>query len=176
MVGGENVIVEIDESKFCSRKFNRGHEVPGCWVFGGVDRTNERNIFAVVVADRTAHTLIANIRRYIRPGSIIYTDCWAAYNDLDLLDAGFQHGSVNHTYNYVDPLSNVHINTIEGTWNGIKRNINARLYTPELVQGKLWEFVWRRRYPKSWDRMILIMKYIIVGFPEEMVNEDDNQV
>ena len=137
MVGGENVIVEIDESKFGSRKYNKGHEVPGCWVSVGVDRTNERNIFAVVVADRTAHTLIANIRRYIRPGSIIYTDCWAAYNDLDSLDAGFQYGSVNHTYNYVDPLSNVHINTIEGTWNGIKRNINARLYTPELVQGKL---------------------------------------
>lgn len=31
-IGGENKIVEIDESKFGRRKYNRGHHVEGQWV------------------------------------------------------------------------------------------------------------------------------------------------
>lgn len=34
MVGGDGIIVEIDESKLGKRKFNRGHRVEGVWVLG----------------------------------------------------------------------------------------------------------------------------------------------
>jgi len=33
-VGGDDIIVEIDESKFGKRKYNRGHHVEGVWAFG----------------------------------------------------------------------------------------------------------------------------------------------
>jgi len=33
-IGGEGIIVEIDESKFGKRKYNRGHRVEGIWVVG----------------------------------------------------------------------------------------------------------------------------------------------
>ena len=33
-IGGEGIIVEIDESKFGKRKFNRGHRVEGIWWLG----------------------------------------------------------------------------------------------------------------------------------------------
>jgi hypothetical protein len=51
MVGGDGVIVEIDESKFGKRKFHRGHHVEGVWVLGGVKRTKERRVFLVAVPD-----------------------------------------------------------------------------------------------------------------------------
>jgi hypothetical protein len=41
-IGGPNKIVEIDESKFGRRKYNRGHPVTGQCVFGGVERESGR--------------------------------------------------------------------------------------------------------------------------------------
>ena len=57
---GPNKTVEIDESKFGRRKYNRQHAVKGQWVFGGVERESGRT-FLVPVPDRTADTLIAVI-------------------------------------------------------------------------------------------------------------------
>jgi hypothetical protein len=37
-IGGERVIVEIDETKLGKRKYNRGHRVEGVWVVGGVKK------------------------------------------------------------------------------------------------------------------------------------------
>jgi hypothetical protein len=38
MIGGEGIVVEIDESKFGHRKYNVGRAVDGVWIFGGVER------------------------------------------------------------------------------------------------------------------------------------------
>ncbi|XP_076082558.1 uncharacterized protein LOC143053655 [Mytilus galloprovincialis] len=40
-IGGENVIVEIDESKFGKRKYHKGRRVEGQWVFGDIERDNK---------------------------------------------------------------------------------------------------------------------------------------
>jgi len=37
-LGGPNKIVEVDESKFRRRKYDRGHPLKGQWVFGDVER------------------------------------------------------------------------------------------------------------------------------------------
>lgn len=51
LIGGAGHIVEIDESKFGHRKYNRGRLRDGVWVFRGVDReTNEA--FLTIVEDR----------------------------------------------------------------------------------------------------------------------------
>jgi len=52
-IGGENIIVEVDESKLGKRKYNRGHKVEGVWVVGGIERTDERKAFIVQVQNRT---------------------------------------------------------------------------------------------------------------------------
>jgi len=49
------------------------------------------------------------------PGTIIYSDQWAAYGDITGL--GFQHYKVNHSLNFVNPNNGVHTQNIESYWN-----------------------------------------------------------
>ena len=70
-IGGPGIEVEIDESKFGRRKYNRGRWQEGHWVFGGIERITG-NSFLVEVQKRDAATLIPLIQQYIRPGSTIY--------------------------------------------------------------------------------------------------------
>ena len=49
IVGGPGVTVEIDESKFGKRKYNRGKHIDGVWVFGGIERDNKANCFLLCV-------------------------------------------------------------------------------------------------------------------------------
>ena len=71
-IGGENVIVEIDESKFGKRKYNRGKRVEGQWVFGGIEQENKSKCFMVCVEDRSADTLVPLIVKYIAIKRINY--------------------------------------------------------------------------------------------------------
>ena len=48
VIGGPGKVVEIDESKFGKRKYNRGRVVDGHWVFGGIER-GSKSAFMVVV-------------------------------------------------------------------------------------------------------------------------------
>jgi hypothetical protein len=142
LIGGEDVIVEIDESKFGKRKHNRGHPVDGVWVIGGVERTENRKLFVEVVFDCSATTLLEVIGRHVLAGSIVHTDLWRGY--AGLTDAlAVQHRTVNHSQNFVSP-EGVHTNTIEGTWNGIKFIVPARNRTVVGMTEYLPEIIWRR--------------------------------
>ena len=145
MIGGEGIVVEIDESKFGKRKYNRGHRVDGSWVFGGVELTPERNFFAVIVPDRQRSTLLPIIKAHIAPGSIIRSDYWKAY-DIIPFESGYNytHEKVNHSEGFINDKG-VHTNNIEGTWNAVKRLTPVRKRTKQDLQGCLFEFIWRRR-------------------------------
>jgi hypothetical protein len=143
VIGGEGIVVELDESKFGKRKYNRGHHVEGVWVFGGVERTPERKVFLTMVEKRDAHTLRSIILKHVHPGSILVTDFWRGY--LGIEDLGYTHLSVNHSKTFVDEETGACTNYIEGTWSGVKRKIPVRNRTAGL-EGNLWEFIWRRRH------------------------------
>ena len=70
IIGGPGVEVEIDESKFGKRKYNRGRQVEGHWVFGGTERITGE-CFLIEVEHRDAATRLPLIQHYICPGSII---------------------------------------------------------------------------------------------------------
>lgn len=78
---GDAIVVEIDESLFFRRKYNKGQVRNGRWVFGGCER-NSTKCFLVEVPDRTAATLQEEIVRHVLPGSHIVSDGWAAYNNI----------------------------------------------------------------------------------------------
>jgi hypothetical protein len=68
------------------------------------------------------------------------TDCWGAYNPLN--DRGYDHLTVNHTYNFVDPETWAHTQTIESNWRPIKRKIQG-IHKKDIAF-HFCEFLWRR--------------------------------
>jgi len=81
-IGGKGEIVEIDESKFGKRKYNRGHCVDGVWVLGAVEKSNRKRIILTIVDNRTKETLTEKLKNSINEDSVVYTDGWKGYNDL----------------------------------------------------------------------------------------------
>src|SRR5271154_463914 len=143
-IGGPDIVVELDESKFGKRKYHRGHAVEGVWVLGGVERTPERKVFLVAVPDRSQATLEDVISRHVYPGSIVLTDLWRGYSGLSE-NFDYEHRTVNHSVNFIDPDTLTHTNTIEGTWAGIKIGLPRRNRILDGIDCHLFEFIWRRR-------------------------------
>ncbi|CEF61367.1 Transposase, ISXO2-like domain-containing protein [Strongyloides ratti] len=65
IIGGEEVVVEIDETKVGKRKYNKSHRVDGVWVVGGVERTKKRCVFAVNVEKRDNKTLLDVVKKHV---------------------------------------------------------------------------------------------------------------
>ncbi|WUR03066.1 DDE-TNP-IS1595 domain-containing protein [Vairimorpha necatrix] len=79
IIGGNNTIVEIDESKIGKNKYNRGQPVKGFWCFGIVERTIQRRIIFIYIEKRDQITLTNLLLKYVDRNSTIYSDMWRAY-------------------------------------------------------------------------------------------------
>ena len=67
--------------------------------------------------------------------------------------------TVNHLTYFEDPVTQVHKNTIEGTWNAIKRRISIRRRNKEDLNTNLMEFVWRRQNNRNlWEGLLRALK------------------
>ena len=162
-IGGPGIVVEIDESKFGKRKYNRGHRVEGAWVFGGVECTPARKCFACIVERRDRETLQPLINKFIAPGSIIMSDEWRAYNQIeDQEGKNYKHETVNHSETYVNPDTGCCTNTIEDTWNGMKTSIPVRKRNKKQLQNCLFEFIWRRNNEGNlWNGLLAALREIV---------------
>lgn len=162
-IGGVGHIVEIDESLIAKRKNHVGRVIPERWVFGGYDRSTKKG-FLVLVEDRTAHTLLGAIVRYIKPGTMIYSDCWASYNGISDIQVTprYTHQRVNHSENFVDPITGTHTNNIECYWKNAKRRFKSMLGVQSTtLTSHLDEFMWREEYGKTCqDALNNILKHI----------------
>jgi transposase-like protein len=136
IIGGKDIIVEIDESKF---KKNEDF-----WIVGGIERTEKKKCFFVIANDRSQQTLKKIIKKHVRPETMIYTDSWKGYFHLEEL--GMKHKRVNHSKTHVEYHGNIHTNHIEGTWAGIKLQISKRNRNINLIEKHLLEFVWRNKH------------------------------
>ncbi|KAI8083937.1 hypothetical protein BDF21DRAFT_337793, partial [Thamnidium elegans] len=61
----DDLMIEIDESKFGKRKHNRSHRVEGVWVIGGVERTPERKVF-VITAQQPLRAFSTHIQNLVK--------------------------------------------------------------------------------------------------------------
>ena len=67
------------------------------------------------------------------------------FRDEDLRDLGMVHDRVNHTYNFVDAVTGVHTNHIEGTWYALKHTATPiRHRSPNFVVGDICTLMGQR--------------------------------
>jgi hypothetical protein len=150
-IGGRNKIVEIDESKIAKRKYNKGHHVDGAWVIGGIERSSLKNkiknenkkMFLLPIKTRDIDNIDKIIKKYVKKGTTIYTDCWKGYNNLK--NIGYKHMTVNHSKYFKDPVTGVHTNTIEGSWNSLKQSMPPRNRNKKDIILFLREYQWRKK-------------------------------
>ena len=169
-MGGAGQVVEIDESLFRGlRKYNRGRvlqgngiqgrrpnnhgqRVEGPRVFGLLHQaTGELRLFHV--EQRDAATLLPLIVANVLPGTIIWSDEWAAYGRIPLCrdqpqngggPMGYIHQSVNHSVEFVDPVTGANTQRLEREWERCKLQL-MRLNkgtSCALLPGHLASFWW----------------------------------
>ena len=162
-IGGPGLTVEVDESMFGKRKYNRG-TIEGrrqAWVLGGVCRET-KEIFLVLCPEnkRDRPTLEKIIKDIVELGSTVYTDGWAAYKKLE--ECGYTLDFVNRSEEFVKTSnSSVHTQSIEGCWFQVKRwlpssgRYNLSFYLPVF----LWNVdCVRRGVSPFWELLRIVSK------------------
>ena len=164
-IGGEGLHVEIDESLFVRQKANVGRVPSQQWVMGGVCRENNE-CFLYAVEDRSAATLNSITENSGRPGTIIITDEWRRYNNVNTIqNMNFTHLTVNHSEKFVNPASGACTNRVEGLWNIAKMENKKRWgLHRQTVDSYLCEFMWRRRNLHE-DLFDAILRDIVICNP-----------
>ncbi len=142
-IGGPGKTVEVDESLFVKRKHNVGRIAGNMdqWVFGGICREDKKR-FLVHVPNRKSQTLIQEIEDHIDPNSRVYSDSFKSYNQLSSL--GWDHSTVNHSRNFVDPVTGVHTQSVERMWRDakdVKKRYNG--IPRKEIDSHLHEYLWR---------------------------------
>ncbi|XP_054730830.1 uncharacterized protein LOC129239389 [Anastrepha obliqua] len=150
-IGGPGKVVQIDESKFGKRKYNKGRRVEGHWVLGIIEDGSE-DLRLEVCRDNicSADVLIPLIN-----GAY---DCLANY--------GYEHKKVNHS----DPDNpfvaedGTHTQRIESQWHVVKRYFNKENYNhPVCFADVIVEYLWRKSVNKNHEdpfvKLIEAIKY-----------------
>ncbi|KAF1765632.1 hypothetical protein GCK72_005585 [Caenorhabditis remanei] len=151
MIGGDGKVVELDETAVHSRKYGRGiQKAPTVWILGGLER-GTRNVFATIVPNRTAKTMVPIIRKNVHAGSILVTDKWGSYNKLSQYYS--RHENLNHGTEFArtadDGLS-VNTNSVEAAWARLKEPLKrGHGTTDDNLPGYIAEFVVRERESRN---------------------------
>ena len=121
------------------------------WVIGMVD-TSQTPALGVMtlVPRRDAGTLLHIVQRHVRPGTIIWSDEWAAYRRVQQLTPVSQHATVNHSIEFVDHTTGVHTQNIESYWNRVKTKFKRMKGVQNtMLPSYLDEYMWRERHGRS---------------------------
>ena len=153
--------IELDESYFGGvRKGRRGRGAAGkIPVFGILKRGGK--VYTSIIDNTKSATLYPIIKEKIIPDSIVYTDCYAAYNVLDVSE--FHHYRINHSKLFADKYN--HINGIENFWNQAKRHMRKFNGVPKQhFHLYLKECEWRFNTKKLSTMKTLLLQWIEEGF------------
>jgi transposase-like protein len=93
-------------------------------VMGLLERHGE--VRTMVVPNVKRKSLRKEINAHVEPGSMVYTDAFKSYNDLNY---DYIHNVINHAEKYVE--GNVHTNGVENFWSLLKRTIGGTYVSVE---------------------------------------------
>ncbi|KII62876.1 hypothetical protein RF11_12237 [Thelohanellus kitauei] len=183
LTGDQNILIE-DIAEWMSMNENNenqmdpgpnyGRRITGPWIFGMAEcirserdkyKTGEVRLFKV--EKRDAATLIPLIVSNVEPGSMIWSDQWAAYNQIQSLEAGLSHEKVNHSENFVS-ITGAYTQNIEREWSKLKLKLlkNMRGTSEDLLQSHLEEYMWRSRVEGGiWEVFMKIIKGASEQYP-----------
>ena len=99
----------------------------------------------------------------ILAGNNVFT----AYNNIQQLPTVQNHGTVNHSLEFVDSQTGVHTNHIESYWNRVKIKLKRiRGCRRTMVGSYLDEFLWREKYGRtSSDVLENMYRDIAIRYP-----------
>ena len=102
------------------------------------------------------------IVKHIRPGSVIISDSWSAYNNKTNLhdsegnSVNYTHKNVNHRIDFVnhsDP--SVHTQTVERFWNDLNDKIKYKGRCRTIEQN-LYKYLFQRKYKDNIYHHLLV--------------------
>lgn len=151
--------VEADESYFGPRRPRRSrghpqnsgrgapHKTP---VFGILERHGRVQV--TVVPNCTTATLRDQTLRWVKRGSLVYTDRWRGYDTLAF--CGYRHLRLDHARHF--SRGKVHINGLEGFWSYAKAKfIKHHGVSPEKFPLYLYE--WQYRYNHRQENLLELL-------------------
>jgi transposase-like protein len=168
--------VEIDETylggqwknKRRSQKISlakRGRGTQKTPVFGILCRKGK--VWAEIVPDVEAKTLIPLIKQRVKPGSTVCSDTWKSYTGIAA--KGYVHRLVEHGKGEYSDKKGNHINGLEGFWGYLKRRLAAKGgIRKERLPLYLAEYVWRYNHRNmsvndKTDKMISLLRSMILS-------------
>jgi transposase len=114
-------------------------------VFGILCRGGQ--VWAQVVPDVEAQTLLPLIRKRVKRGSVVCSDTWRSYTGI--ATNGYVHRLVEHAQGEFSDQCGSHINGLEGFWGYLKRRLAAKGgVRQERLPLYLAEYVWRYNHRK----------------------------
>jgi transposase len=138
--------VEADKSYFGPRKATRGRglttgrgtpfKTP---VFGILER--QGHVQVTVVPNCSATTLRDQTLRWVKRGTLVYTDRWKGYDTLTF--CGYRHLRVDHQRHF--SREKVHINGLEGFWSYAKSKF-LKHHGVSPAKFPLYLYEWQFRY------------------------------
>ena len=121
-IGGDGIIVEIDDTSLGKRKFKGGPIIPHEWIFCGIERESKKSFGIPLVDDNiTANILIELINKFIKPNTIIVSKFNEAYGSIGNHN-NYKHWVCNNLVTLVNnDYDNIHMKTIDSFMNDIKK-------------------------------------------------------
>jgi transposase len=119
-------------------------------VFGILCRNGQ--VWAEIVDNVEAGTLLPLLTKQVQPGSIVCTDTWKAYTGIAA--RGYVHRLVHHADGIYSDKRGNHINGLEGFWGYLKRKLASK---GGISRSKLpiyvAEYIWRYNHRSDPERI-----------------------
>ena len=138
------------------------------WVFGMVDVSQQPAMgYMEIVQQRDAPTLLPIIQAHARAGIIIHSDQWAAYHNVGTLPGIVAHQTVNHSLEFINPVTSIHIQNVESYWNRVKGKLkHIKGCHAHQLPSYIDMFMWGERYGRQTRRAFInIMADIAAQYP-----------